>query len=342
MVNYQLSTMVYKILTIDGGGIRGIIPAVILHYLEERLQQRTGDKNVTIADYFDMIAGTSTGGILTCFYLLPPAAGQALHSRYPAKDAVDLYTKRGKEIFKRKFSLWGMLSEIYPATGLEKILKETMGEITLSEARKDCLVTAYDITERKAVFFTRPAAQQSPYRNYLMRDIARATSAAPTYFEPAAVRSLGGAVAYLVDGAMFAGNPALCAWVESYKSTNYTNLHESYNSIMVLSIGTGKERKKYDYDKAKNWGLLGWARPVVDILLSSSAEVVDYQMQKIFSAAGCPENYIRLEPALGKAQPDMDDVSDKNIEKLTEAAHAFIQENIERLEEIVEQLIMNK
>jgi patatin-like phospholipase/acyl hydrolase len=346
----------YKILTIDGGGIRGIIPAVILNYLEESLQKRTGDKNVTIADYFDMIAGTSTGGILTCFYLLPPAAGQALHSRYPAKDAVDLYTKRGKEIFKRKFSLWGLLSEIYPATGLEKILKETMGEITLSEARKDCLVTAYDITERKAIFFTRPAAQQSPYRNYLMRDIARATSAAPTYFEPAAVHSLGGAISYLVDGAMFAGNPALCAWVESYKmgnmstnrnavdldKVNYTNLHESHNSIMVLSIGTGKERKKYDYDKAKDWGLLGWARPVVDILLSSSAEVVDYQMQKIFSAAGCPENYIRLEPALGKAQPDMDDASDKNIEKLTEASHAFIQENIERLEEIVEQLIMNK
>jgi patatin-like phospholipase/acyl hydrolase len=330
-----------NILSIDGGGIRGIIPAVILNYIEERLRARTGDKNTTLADYFDMIAGTSTGGILTCFYLLPPQEGHPLHSRYPAKDAVDLYTKRGKEIFKHKFSFFGLASEIYPATGLEKILQETMGETTLAQLRKDCLVTAYDITERKAVFFTRPDAKRYPHRNYLIRDIARATSAAPTYFEPAVVRSQGGATSYLVDGAMFAGNPALCAWVEAPKIENETgNVSNTITqkNMTVLSIGTGKERKKYDYDKAKKWGLLSWARPVVDILLSSSAEVVDYQMRKIFSAAGCPDNYIRLEPALGKAKPDMDDASDDNIQKLTDAGHAFIEENIERIEKVIEQL----
>jgi patatin-like phospholipase/acyl hydrolase len=334
-----------NILSIDGGGIRGIIPAVILNYIEERLQERKGDKNTTLADCFDMIAGTSTGGILTCFYLLPPNEGQDLHSRYPAKDAVELYTRRGKEIFKRKFSLFGLASEIYPATGLEKILKETMGDITLAQARKDCLVTAYDITERKAVLFTRPDAQHYAHRNYLMKDIARATSAAPTYFEPAMIRSLGGVSACLVDGAMFAGNPALCAWVEAYKMENEGNSNSEtvpQKSMTILSIGTGKERKKYDYDKAKKWGLLGWARPVVDILLSSSAEVVDYQMRKIFSAAGCPDNYIRLEPALGKAKPDMDDASDDNTQKLVDTAHAFIEENIEKIENIIDQLINPK
>jgi patatin-like phospholipase/acyl hydrolase len=324
-----------KILSIDGGGIRGIIPAVILNYMEERLQERTGDKNVTIADYFDMIAGTSTGGILGCFYLLPPAEGQELHSRYPAKDAVDLYTRRGREIFKRKFSFFGLASEIYPATGLENILRETMENTTLAQARKDSLITAYDITERRAVFFTRPDAQQYPHRNYLLRDIARATSAAPTYFEPAAVRSQGGAVSYLVDGAMFAGNPALCAWVEMYKKT------AAQKPVMLLSIGTGKEPEKYDYDKAKKWGLLRWARPVVDIMLSSSAEVVDCQMRQIFSAMGCPDSYIRLEPALGRAKPDMDDASGDNIQKLTDAAQTFIQTNIKQLDDVVEKLIVS-
>jgi hypothetical protein len=61
-------------------------------------------------------------------------------------------------------------------------------------------------------------------------------------------------------------------------------------------------------------------------------------MRKIFSAAGCPDNYIRLEPALGKAKPDMDDASDDNIQKLTDAGHAFIEENIERIEKVIEQL----
>jgi patatin-like phospholipase/acyl hydrolase len=332
----------YKILTIDGGGIRGIIPAVILNYIEERLRVCAGDENVTLADYFDMIAGTSTGGILTCFYLLPPKEGQALHSRYPAKEGVELYTRRGKEIFKRKFSLFGLASEIYPATGLEKILKEVMETTTLAQCRKDCLVTAYDISERKAVFFTRPDAQIYPHRNYLLSDVARATSAAPTYFEPAVVRSLGGVSTCLVDGAMFAGNPALCSWVEAYKMGSKAGNNSNtvpQESMTVLSIGTGKERKKYDCSKAQKWGLLGWARPVVDILLSSSAEVVDFQMRQIFSAAGRPDNYIRLEPALGKAKPDMDDASDDNIQKLTDAAHAFIEENIEKLEKTIKIVI---
>jgi hypothetical protein len=109
--------------------------------------------------------------------------------------------------------------------------------------------------------------------------------------------------------------------------------------LSILSIGTGKERKKYDYNKAKGWGLVGWARPVVDLLLSSSAEVVDYQMRQLFRSTG-QGNYIRLEPALAKAKADMDNASPANIQKLTDAAHAFIEENIERLDEIV-QLITN-
>ncbi|MDR3246356.1 MAG: patatin-like phospholipase family protein, partial [Prevotellaceae bacterium] len=68
------------ILSIDGGGIRGIIPAVILNYIEEGLQRKTGDNKVVLSDYFDMIAGTSTGGILACFYLLP--------DNLPARDAI--------------------------------------------------------------------------------------------------------------------------------------------------------------------------------------------------------------------------------------------------------------
>jgi patatin-like phospholipase/acyl hydrolase len=87
-----------SILTIDRGSIRGIIPAVILNYIKKRLQKRKGGKNVTLADYFDMIVCTSARGIVTYFYLLPPKERQDLYSRYPAKDAVELYTRKGKEI----------------------------------------------------------------------------------------------------------------------------------------------------------------------------------------------------------------------------------------------------
>ncbi|GHT25104.1 patatin [Bacteroidia bacterium] len=337
----------YNILSIDGGGIRGIIPAIILNYIEEQLQKRTGNPDARIADFFDLVAGTSTGGILACYYVKPLNDGRSL-----AKDVIDVYARRGKEIFKRKFGVIGLTTEIYPAAGLERILKEFFGDSTLADARKDCLVTAYDITERKAVLFTRPDAQRYPHRNYYLREVARATSAAPSYFEPAVVRSLGGVVSYLVDGGMYANNPTLCAFAEATKAINNGAKHPPLSTelstvncqLSILSIGTGKERRKYDYNKAKDWGLVGWARPVVDLLLSSSAEVVDYQMRQLFGANPSLEGrageglYTRLEPALAKAKPDMDDASPANIQKLTDAAHAFIEENIERLDEVIKQI----
>jgi patatin-like phospholipase/acyl hydrolase len=327
-----------RILSIDGGGIRGIIPAVILNYIEQGLQACTGDKNVTLADYFDLVAGTSTGGILACYYLLPPLSGQTRHSRFFAADAINMYANHGKEIFDHKFLRLGIAKEKYSAAGLEKVLNECMGDTTLAQTRRNCIVTAYDVTERKAVFFTSPEARKYEHRNYLVRDVARATSAAPTYFELAAIRSMGGAASYLIDGAMYAGNPALCAVVEANKSIFDACTHPTVNDLYIVSIGTGKAKEKYDYGKAKNWGAIGWARPLIDILLSASAEVVDYQLRQLFAVAECSDCYVRLEPELGKAKPDMDDASEENIAQLKDAGECFIKEHAEELDEIVGKL----
>ena len=327
-----------KILSIDGGGIRGIIPAVILNHIEKELQKQSGDSNVTIADYFDLIAGTSTGGIFTCYCLMPPLPEQESHSRYFAREAVEMYAQHGKEIFNHKFLRYGVAKEKYAATGLEKVLNLCMGDTTLADSRKNCIITAYDVTQRKAVLFTSPEARKYEHRNYLLRDVARATSAAPTYFELAAIRSMGGAMAYLIDGAMYAGNPTLCAVVEANKSIYDTCANPAVNDLYIVSIGTGKEKKVYDYRKAKDWGAIGWARPAIDILLSASAEVVDYQMQQLFAVAGCSDCYVRLEPGLGKAKPEMDDASDENIRQLIDAGECFVKENAEKLERVVEKI----
>jgi len=329
------------ILSIDGGGIRGLIPAVILNYIEKRLQLQTHNPNATLADYFDLIAGTSAGGILACYYLLPPVPGQERHSRYDASEAVDMYANFGKEIFNRKFLRFGVAREKYPATGLEKILKDCMGDVTLAQSRKDCLITAYDVTERKAVLFTSPDARLYEHKNYLLRDVARATSAAPTYFELAAIKSMGGAASYLIDGAMYAGNPTMCAVVEANKSVFEVCAHPDIDDLYILSVGTGKEKKKYDFNKARNWGAVGWAQPVIDILLSASAEVVDYQMRQLFKVAGCKDDYVRLEPELGKAKPEMDNASDENIRQLKDAGECFVQDHLDELDDIVHRLLEN-
>ena len=330
------------ILSIDGGGIRGIIPAIILNHIEKELQLRTGDPNTTLADYFDLVAGTSTGGILAAYYLLPPAPDQECSSKYFASEAIDMYAGFGKEIFNRKKWRFGITKEKYSATALERLLKEYMGDVTLAQTRKNCIITAYDITDRKAVLFTSPEARKYDYRNYLMRDIARATSAAPTYFEVAAIQSVGGAASYLIDGAVYAGNPTMCALVEANKSLYETCANPDVDDLYIVSIGTGKEKQMYDYRKAKDWGAVGWARPMIDILLSASAEVVDYQMQQLFKVAQCNDCYVRLEPELGKAKSDMDDASDENIRHLKDAGTYFIKSNVEKLDEIVHHLIENK
>jgi len=197
------------------------------------------------------------------------------------------------------------------------------------------------VTERKAVLFTSPEARKYDHKNYLMRDVARATSAAPTYFELAAIQSMGGAASYLIDGAVYAGNPTMCAMVEANKSVYESCANPTVNDLYIVSVGTGKEKNKYDYRKAKDWGAVGWARPMIDILLSASAEVVDYQMKQLFKVADCSDCYVRLEPELGKAKPEMDDASDKNIQQLKDAGECFIKDHVEELDEIARRLCQN-
>ncbi|HEY0456787.1 MAG TPA: patatin-like phospholipase family protein, partial [Verrucomicrobiae bacterium] len=144
-----------RILSIDGGGIRGIIPGQVLVSLEAKLQQLTNDPNKRIADVFDLIAGTSTGGILTCLYLCPD---ENKRPKFSATDAVNLYLQNGDDIFdvsifKQITSLGGIADEKYSAVPLERILAKYLAELKLSELLKPCLVTSYDINRRQAKFF---------------------------------------------------------------------------------------------------------------------------------------------------------------------------------------------
>ena len=329
-----------RILTIDGGGIRGIIPAVILNYIEEQLQEKTNNPNATLADYFDMIAGTSTGGILTTFYILPADAGDTKNSRYFAKEAIELYKTYGKAIFK-KGQASKVLRPAYSVDGLEDVLKDKFGDTKLSEVRKPCLITAYDISNRNAVFFTSPEAKLSPQKNYYMRDIARATSAAPTYFQPAKIESLAGKTSYLIDGGIFANDPTMSTVVEARKNKFPHGANPNFEDMYVVSIGTGKVAEKYEYDKVKKWGLLQWIKPVIDMMMSSSAEVVNYQVRKLFEAIHCSSCYVRIEPDLGMASPDMDNVSAKNISNLVNAGLTFVDKNETWLNTIIDELIKN-
>jgi uncharacterized protein len=340
------------ILSIDGGGIRGILPGVILAYVEKRLREKDGDQ-ARLSDYFDLIAGTSTGGILSCIYLTPDENNRP---KFTAQEAVNLYLERGQEIFDVSFwqkvrSGMSLSDEKYSATHLEESLKNYLGDTKLSQLLKPCIITSYEIFRRKSVFFNKVDAVNNELNDFYVRDIARATSAAPTYFETARIKSIYGTPYYLIDGGVFANNPAMCAYAEA-RTLDFASVlkHEgkvdkpNAKEMVIISIGTGSEATPYDYNQAKDWGAVGWILPLIDILMSGNSETIDYQLQRMFGTIKPPDqpDYYRLEPKREPAESAMDNATPKNMGALREAGMRFVSENGLLLEKLVDLLIANK
>jgi hypothetical protein len=299
------------LLAIDGGGIRGLIAARVLAELEER----TGKP---VADGFDLVAGTSTGGILALGLSLPGDSGAP---KYAAAELADLYREHGAEIFPQ--SRWtlrnltrGVFDERYSAKGLERVLRAYFGDAPLGAALKPVLISSYDIQGCEPHFFK---SWREPHRAVRMRDAARATSAAPTYFEPALVDT-GGATNALVDGGVFINNPAMSAYAEARLLFPDTPEED----LRVVSVGTGALTEPLSYRAARGWGKLGWVRPLLDVMFDGVSDAVDYQLRALLNRPGAARRYYRLQTRLDNASDAMDDASEKNLDKLEEDAAALI------------------
>ncbi|NOT00336.1 MAG: patatin [Phycisphaerales bacterium] len=331
-----------RILAIDGGGIRGILPAQVLVALEEKLRDLDGNPDGRLADYFDFMAGTSTGGILTCLYLCPGENGRP---KFSAEEAAGLYLKRGGAIFdvtlwRKTWTVGGMGNASYPAGPIEKSLNDYFDQTKLSELLRPCLVPAYDIQRRRPHFFTqRDAVEKGAGWDFYAKDVCRATSAAPTFFEVARVSSRSRVPYPLIDGGVFANNPALCAYAEA-RQLDFDEIQKpTAKQMVVLSLGTGVIEKSYEYDQAKDWGAIGWIRPVLDIMMTGVAETVDYQLGRMFDAVGAAGQYVRINPALEDASPEMDDASPENLERLRAAGTSAAVENDDKLNDVARMLV---
>jgi len=293
-----------KILSLDGGGIRGIIPATILAHIEKK----TG-KN--ISRMFDLIAGTSSGGVLAMALCKGGPKGKP---DYSAERLIELYEKRGSEIFSR--SLWkevssvaGIIDRRYSHEPLEKVYNQYFKKTRLSASLTKVLVSTYDIENRRPYFFK---SWKWDTKRVLMKHAARATSAAPTYFEPALVK-LGKKRLALIDGGVYLNNPSMSAYAEAKK------LFPRAKSMMLVSIGSGASNRPIPYDDAKNWGLINWARPIFSIIMDGVNGAAAYQLKQNLG-----KNFIRLQTPLKGASDDIDDTSDKNINGLKLSAERLI------------------
>lgn len=316
------------ILSIDGGGIRGILPAEILAHLEKRVRKESGDDNLRIAHCFDLLAGTSAGGILTALYLTPDPNNPKM-PKYDAAYIAELYSELGQRLFKKSpayilRSAAGLIRARYDEEPLYKFAREVIGDIYISELFKDCLITAYDLSSRKALLFSKYSTQKyGEMADYKLCEIACATSAAPSYFIPAAVKARDGGGRNLVDGGVYAGNPSMCALVEAIKIWPGVAVEE----LHMVSIGCGKVVRPYHHSKTRHFGYLQWLNPILDILISSVAETTDYQVMQMFHLAGALKNYTRIEPSILNADPRIDNIKPENIKRLKSAAKNYIDHN---------------
>ncbi|MGE0159504.1 MAG: CBASS cGAMP-activated phospholipase [Gemmatimonadales bacterium] len=321
--------MSFRVLSIDGGGIRGIIPALILAEVESRAKR-------PVAKLFDLVAGTSTGGILAVGLAMP---GTGRKPKYAARDLVGLYEEEGAAIFHR--SRWhhiravgNLAEEKYPSDGIERVLAERFGKAWLSQVLTNVLVTAYDIELRQPHFFKSDRARKKPERDFHLADIARATSAAPTYFEPAQIRSRAGDdPVTLVDGGVFANNPAACALVESI-----CTYEAKLADITFLSLGTGELTRPILYEEAKGWGLAKWAQPILSVVFDGVSDTVDFQVQSLLGTATKKSRYLRIQAPLHEGNDDMDDASRTNIKVLKLLAKELIATHSDAIDDMVARL----
>ena len=314
-----------RILSVDGGGVRGIIPALILEELERRLTRR--GKVPVFSRLFDLMVGTSTGGLIVLGLSCPgERAGRRILPRYRPEDLTRFYRDRGADIFPfRRFNALRTMSQAftdkYDYRGYEELLRETFGESTLRDSLCPLLVTSYDINRGLPHLFKhRPGGRYWEDLNFSMAQAARATSAAPTFFEPAVVESLGPEVRrfYLVDGSMVANNPALIAYSEARK------LYPGALRYVILSLGTGLLPRRFSYPDIRRWGYLDWVSPSKDVPLLSEysqgqSAAVEHMLNRMPRVS-----FHRLNVPLHQGS-DMDDARPESLDLLSQATEEFLQ-----------------
>ena len=237
-------SMTYRILSLDGGGLRGVISARIM----EKLKLKVSD--------FDLVAGTSAGSINTCAFALG----------FTPTEVVEFYKSEGKNIFKKNKSLKSrlLLGAKYDIDNLEKVLKKYFGAATIKDAKTKIIVPTFKVNSIDKDSGAK-VAQPKVFSSYnkadsceLLYKIACRSSAAPTYFE---------AYEGYIDGGVYANNPsieAICA-----------ALHEGIpaSQIEIVSIGTGISDNCVT---PKNWGLLQWAPHIISYIFQGAEESSEF------------------------------------------------------------------
>ncbi|XP_020517550.1 patatin-like protein 2 isoform X4 [Amborella trichopoda] len=239
------------ILSIDGGGIRGIIPATILAFLESQLQKLDGEE-MRIADYFDVIAETSTKGLVTAMLTAPGDDNRPL---FAAKDITSFYLEHCTKIFPQRRGpfasclkfLNAVVGPKYNGKYLHDVVKRKLGDKSIAETLTNAVIPTFDIRRLQPIIFSTYQVKSHKSKNAVLSDICIGTSAAPTYL-PAHYFETKGSNGklksyHLVDGGVAANNPASADMVDIQMSVVFQALYSerSYLRIQVCKVAIKRE-----------------------------------------------------------------------------------------------------
>jgi patatin-like phospholipase/acyl hydrolase len=316
----------FKILSIDGGGVRGIIPAKILQSIEEQ-------HGKPISDIFDMIIGTSTGALISLCLACPSPS-------YKASDIVDIYKNESKNIFKKSilrdiFTGNGLWAPKYERTYLDNMLKRTfstnkngISHTFLSHSKCKVLIPTYCLIKGEPIVHSSEEAKRNTFEDFRMWEIAAAATSAPVYFKPFCMKYFKGLnlnhyeYSFEVDGGIWINNP------ESLAISEYLKLIKSknYESVSVLSIGTGHQKYSITdsiLNSDGNMGAIGWLRNgLIDMMITADMDESAIIGKAIF------DKYHRVQFNLSRFY-ELDNSSENAIQGLLGIAHDIISDTEE-------------
>jgi patatin-like phospholipase/acyl hydrolase len=289
-----MESKTFKILSIDGGGIKGLYSAAILGSIESK----TG-KN--IADYFDMICGTSTGGLIAI----------GLANGMSALSLVDLYMNKGSEIFPtsnnrfvRSFqNSYKTIKQIFftnkhSVKPLKRILEDLFGDKTMNDASNLLCIPSFNLTNGQPKVFKKSGSQTEHFVDNTIKlvDIALATAAAPSYYPVHEHNNF-----LYTDGGVWANNPSLCGLLEAIDY--YVGEGKEFDDFSILSISSITNPNGWISTSNKSKSIIGWKEKMFQTALDGQSYFTDYFLLKIVPKINPKGNYFRIKsPELSRAQ----------------------------------------
>lgn len=286
------------IISLGGGGMKGYIPTFLL----KEIEKRSGYKTYQFAD---IIGGTSIGGIVASLLCIKKTALESL----------ELFTRYGRKIFKKRF-LFFLRCPRYKEDGINSVLNEIFKDLKLRDISKKLLLTSYDITNKQPFFFK---SYDKKTENYLIKDAARATSSAETFFPWQVIDNNA-----FSDGGTVQNNPSSIIY------NDYCKLFRD-KDVYLIYLGCGADNSKFEnaYKYKNSWFIRNLMLVIESLFSGASEENVDYEMQTRMG-----KRYICLNPQL-KYSVSLDGTSKEDVNNLQKNAESAINQFNKEIDFIV-------